>query len=314
MEGVANTAASYFFDLLISQLDAKAAQQDKMNADTLLVLSRGRFEVGKIAETDLLQVELSAMQAETRLAEAQLRMQSNAEQLRDFLNLQGEVEFDLIPPYTLPVVTISPDEALAFAQQNRSAVVAFERRLLSAQASVAQAKGETGVTAYAQGRFGLTKDGQTITQAYQDPIDNEVFTLGISAPIADWGKSKARRSVALANLELEQRQVEQERENFDRLVVLRAQQFELIRRNTDVAARYFDAAKKRYEISYQRYLIGKIDVTELNLALTEQEGARIAYLQAVRDFWMAVFDIRGLTLYDFINGRTLMVETSGIRK
>jgi outer membrane protein TolC len=254
------------------------------------------------------------MQAETRLAEAQLRMQTNTEQLRDFLNLQGDITFDLIPPYALPVTSISPDDALAYARQNRSAIIAFERRLLAAQASVAQAKGETGITAYAQGRFGLTQEGPSIRQAYQDPIDNEVFSLGISAPIADWGKSKARKSVALANLELEQRQVEQERENFERLVVLRAQQFELIRRNTEVASRYFEAAKKRHDITYQRYLIGKIDVTELNLALTEQEGARIAYLQAIRDFWMAVFDIRGLTLYDFINGRTLMVETSGIRK
>jgi outer membrane protein TolC len=72
MELVANRAAVLFFDLLFSQLDAEAAKQDKANADTLLVLSKGRFEVGKIAETDLLQVQLSAMQAETRLAEAQL--------------------------------------------------------------------------------------------------------------------------------------------------------------------------------------------------------------------------------------------------
>ena len=75
MEAVANQAAAYFFNLLISQLDAEAAEQDKANADTLLVLSRGRYEVGKIAETDLLQVEINAMQAETRLAAAQLEMQ-----------------------------------------------------------------------------------------------------------------------------------------------------------------------------------------------------------------------------------------------
>ena len=60
------------------------------------------YEVGKIAETDLFQVELNAMQAETRLAAAQLKMQTNTEQLRDFLDLQGDITFDLIPPYTLP--------------------------------------------------------------------------------------------------------------------------------------------------------------------------------------------------------------------
>lgn len=57
MESVANQAAGFFFNLLISQLDAEAAIRDKANADTLLILSKGRYEVGKIAETDLLQVE-----------------------------------------------------------------------------------------------------------------------------------------------------------------------------------------------------------------------------------------------------------------
>jgi len=132
MESVANQAADLFFDLLISQLDAMAAEQDKANADTLLALSRGRYEVGKIAETDLLQVELNAMEAETRLAEAHLQTQTNAEKLRYFLNLQGDVEFDLEPPYQLPDVAIDQDQALTYATENRSSVVSFNRRLLEA--------------------------------------------------------------------------------------------------------------------------------------------------------------------------------------
>ncbi len=309
MEAVANQAAAYFFNLLISQLDAEAAEQDKANADTLLVLSRGRYEVGKIAETDLLQVEINAMQAETRLAAAQLEMQTNAEQLRDFLDLQGEIMFELIPPYTLPTILIDEEKALAFAMQNRSNVVSFDRRLLEASMEVQRAKGESGITASLQGSFGLTQTGSELDQVYTDLIDQEVVTFGISVPIADWGKSKARREVALSNLELEQRQVDQEKENFRRTVVLRAQQFDLVQRNAEIAERYLEAARKRYEISYQRYLIGKISVTDLNLALADQESARRGYLQSVRDFWMALYEIRGMTLYDFVADKSLVLQT-----
>ena len=174
---------------------------------------------------------------------------------------------------------------------------------------VERAKGEAGITARLEGRFGLTQTGSELGAVYQDPIDQEVVTLGVSVPIADWGKSKARKEVALSNLELEQRIVEQEKENFKRTIVLRAQQFELVRKNTEVAERYLEAARKRYEITYQRYLIGKISVTDLNLALADQESARRAYLQAVRDFWMALYEIRGMTLYDFAKDKTLMLQT-----
>ncbi|MEP6647017.1 MAG: TolC family protein [Saprospiraceae bacterium] len=307
MEAVANKAASLFFDLLISQLDADAALRDKANADTLLTLSNGRYEVGKIAETDLLQVQLNAMQAETRLAEAQLNMQTNTEQLRDFLNLQGDIQFDLIPPYEIPTANVDEKMALDYAMQNRSTVVGFDRRLEEAKREVARAQGETGVTANVGGQFGLTQTGSKLNRVYTDLLDQEVFTIGLSVPIADWGKSKARKAVALSNLELEQKLVEQERENFRHVVTLRAHQFELIRRNAEVAERYFEAAKKRYDITYQRYLIGKISITDLNLALADQESARIGYLQSIRDFWMAFFDIRGLTLYDFVNDKSLML-------
>ena len=306
MESVASQAASLFFNLLTSQLDAQAAEQDKINSDTLLVLSRGRFEVGKIAETDLIQVELNAMSAETRLAEAQLQMQTNAEMLRDFLDLQGNISFDLVPPYDLPEVLIDSEKALTYALQNRSNVVGFERRILSATRDVASAKGETGIIANLEGSFGLTQTNEAIDLVYQDLIDQEVVRFSIAVPIADWGKSKARREVALANLELEQRQIDQERENFKRTVVLKAQQFELVRRNTDIAERFLEAARKRYEISFQRYLIGKIDVTDLNIALNAQEVARRSYLQSLQSYWMALYDIRGLTLHNFVIDQSLM--------
>ena len=127
METVASDAAGLFFDLLVSQLDAVAAERDKAAADTLLTLSRGRFEVGKIAETDMLQIELNAMQAEARLAEAQLNMQTNAERLRDFLGIRGNVNFDLVPPYDLPDIHIDPQQALAYATQHRSDIVEYDR-------------------------------------------------------------------------------------------------------------------------------------------------------------------------------------------
>jgi outer membrane protein TolC len=312
MEMIANQAAGLFFDLLISQLDAEAALRDKANADTLLILSQGRFDVGKIAETDLLQIKLNAMQAEARLAEAQLNMQSNAEQLRDFLDLQGQVDFDLVPPYDLPPVLIDPEEALTFALQHRSTVVTFDRRLQEAERDVDRARGETGVTASLIGQFGLTQTGADLDQVYTNLLDQEVVTLSLTVPIADWGKSRARRAVALSNLELEQRQVDQERENFRRIVMLRAQQFDLVRRNAELAKQSLDAARTRYDITYQRYLIGKISVTDLNLALADQENARRAYLQSVRDFWMALYEIRGLTLYDFVTDRSLMLTTPDV--
>jgi outer membrane protein len=60
-----------------------------------------------------------------------------------------------------------------------------------------------------------------------------------------------------------------------------------------------EIAQKRYDISQQRYLIGKISITDLVIALQEKDQAKQAYVDALGEFWRAYFEIRQLTLYDF---------------
>ena len=63
-----------------------------------------------------------------------------------------------------------------------------------------------------------------------------------------------------------------------------------------------DIAQRRYNITKNRYLIGKIAITDMNIALTEKDEAKQRYIQSLRDFWIAYFNLRRLTLYDFEEG------------
>ena len=83
-EQAAATASDLFFDLLIAQLNLEAALKNKANSDTLYQVSQGRYGVGRIAETDLLQIELSVMNANAALASANLNAQTANEELRSF--------------------------------------------------------------------------------------------------------------------------------------------------------------------------------------------------------------------------------------
>jgi len=64
-------------------------------------------------------------------------------------------------------------------------------------------------------------------------------------------------------------------------------------------------ALERYKVSQNRYLIGKIDITNLNIALNEKDNAKRSYIQALNSFWGAYYDLRKLTLYDFADRKFL---------
>ncbi|MFT5263644.1 MAG: outer membrane protein [Polaribacter sp.] len=306
MESISLDVAELYFDVFASQLILEAAKKDKLNADSLYIVSKGRFSVGRIAETDLLQIELSSMNANARLATVTLSLQSATEALRNFFGIKESVIFDLVPPTELPLYILNEEEAIKLARNNRSKSFEFQRRLLEAERNVDEVRGTTGFQANLFARVGLSQNSKYFDQVYRNPQDAESITLGFQVPIADWGKTKARMDIAESRQQLERMSVEQERITVDQQVLLRVNQFNLVREQVALALRAYEVSEKGEEITRKRYLIGKIGVTELNLALQAQNAARQSYVSALQAFWLAHYELRGLTLYDFVRGVSLV--------
>ncbi len=307
-EQAAATASDLFFDLLIAQINLEAATKNKANADTLYSISQGRFGVGRIAETDLLQIELSVMNANAALASANLNAQTANEALRSFLGITENADFQLRPPSSIPESKVDVEQALTYAQQNRSIILAFERRALEAAADLDRARKNNGFQVDINGQFGLSGTGNSLGGAYDGLIDQEVVTLGIRVPIADFGKARSRIEVARSNQELELLNISQERISFERRIRLQVRQFDLLRNQVALGDRAYEVALRREEITRKRYLIGKLSITELNLAVREMDEARRQYMASLRDFWIGYYELRRLTLFDFVTGEKLFVE------
>jgi outer membrane protein TolC len=313
MEQVAYEAANLFFDILIAQLNLEAAQRDKMNSDTLYEISQGRYEVGRIAETELLQIELNVMNANVALAQSSLNLQTSTERLRNYLGINRAIQFKLDPPYDLPDFAIDPNKALDYARNNRTASLAFQRRLIEADREVAEAKGNTGVNMDLFVSFGLSQSSKNLSEAYMDPLDNERLRLGINVPIADWGKAKSALQIAQSNEELVEMRVAQEKVNFEREIMIKVQQFDLVKEQVGIALRAYEIAQKRLDITQKRYRIGKLIVSDLNIAIDAEAAARQSYISALRNYWLAYYDLRRLTLYDFENDKPLVRNVEDIR-
>ena len=65
-EDVALATTAAYFDLYSASVAVANAQTNALTNDTLYTLNKGRFEVGKIGENDLLQSELALLRARRR--------------------------------------------------------------------------------------------------------------------------------------------------------------------------------------------------------------------------------------------------------
>lgn len=89
---------------------------------------------------------------------------------------------------------------------------------------------------------------------------------------------------------------------------LDVEQFNLQKNQVAIAAKSDTVAMKRYEVTKQRFLIGKIAVLDLNDADTRKDQNRRAYVQALQNYWNYFYNIRNLTLFDFINRKPLEAD------
>jgi outer membrane protein TolC len=67
-----------------------------------------------------------------------------------------------------------------------------------------------------------------------------------------------------------------------------------------------EIANKAYEISKQLFLIGIISITDLNQAIEAKDLAKRNYISSLRDYWIAYFEMREKTLYDFHKNQLLL--------
>lgn len=304
MESISKEAVSRFFNVLDAQINLQIAEFNLANNDTIYKIEEGRYNIGTTPKDKLLQAELQLLRSRQDVTQAKINLQIARLQMRSYLGLRDGDDFGLVLPENIPQLVMSVEQALQLAKDNRADYIAFERRKLEADREVAQARGQrfqTNLTA----AFGLNNNGLALNDVYQDPTQQQTFALSLNVPVVDWGRNRARVQTAMANKKLNDYVIAQDEINFEQEIITLVQQFEVLISQIEITKKSDEVAQERYLVSQNRYLVGKIDITNLNIALTEKDAAKRSYVGALRAFWNAYYDLRRLTLYDFSNNRLL---------
>lgn len=305
LEDVSIKAVGYFFDLALAQQNLQVAGINYSNADTLYQIATGRYNIGTIAENELLQMELSVLNAGSSLNSSLVDLEIRKFRLRSFLGFNEKVNLVLIIPTGIPELTVDVEEALELATVNNPEIISFERQLIEANRDVARAKSEKGLQASLFASVGYDANANEITDVYSNLEDRQVVRLGLGIPIMDWGLGKGKYKMAQSSQELIRTTVDQSRSDFVQNVFLNVMQFNLQDDQFLIAAKTDTIAQKRYDMTKQRFLIGKVDVLDLNVALSEKDVAKTNYISALRRYWSNFYNLRKITLYDFIKEESL---------
>ncbi len=305
IEDVHIRAVQIFFSLALAQINKQIAEMNYLNADTLWRMAQGRYKLGTIAEDELLQMQLSWLNSETARKQAEMNLRDREIRLRSFLGFNENVRIELILPNEIPDLQIDMEEVREMAHENNPEILDQQLTLLTAQSQVAEAKAEKGLNANLIALFGMRDQDPVFANAYSQSNQQQTVRVGITLPILDWGLGRGRYRMAQSSLQLAQVQAEQTLIDFDQNLYLDVEQFNLQVDQVGIAAKSDTVAARMYEVTKQRFLIGKIAVLELNNADTKKDENRRAYVMELQNYWNYFYNIRRLALYDFMNRKPL---------
>ncbi len=308
IEDVHVRAVMNFFSLALAQINKQIAEMNFSNADTLYRIAQGRYQLGTIAEDELLQMQLSWLNAETARKQADMNLRDREIRLRSFLGYNENVRIELILPSEVPDLQVNMKEVLDLALANNPDILTQQISVLNAQSNEAQARASKGLNASLTASLGYSQQSPDFAEAYNKLSNSQRVRIGFTMPLLDWGLGKGRYQTAKSSLELAQVQAKQALIDFQQNLFLDVEQFNLQKNQVAIAAKSDTVAMKRYEVTKQRFLIGKIAVLDLNDADNRKDQNRRAYVQALQDYWTYFYNMRSLTLFDFINRKPLEAD------
>ncbi len=308
LEELSIKAVNYFYDLALAQQNKQVAQINLSNADTLFQIARERYNFGTISENQLMQMKLNTLNAGSFLSSAIVDLEIKKFQLRSFLGIGENFEIQLIISKGIPNLTIDVKQAIEIARTNNPDIVAFERQIIETERNIAKAKSEKGLQIDLYASFGYSQRSENLSDVYVNPQDQQRFVLSLNIPILDWGLSKGKFKMAQSSQEVIRTTVKQSRTDFVQNIILNVMQFNLQNEQVMIASQKDAITQKRYDMSKQQYITGKIDVLDLNVALSEKDLAKTNYISALHKYWSYFYNLRKITLFDFINNEKLKLN------
>ncbi len=299
IEEISYNATARFFNYLKIQTNYSLAESNLKNSMDNMNIAKVKQGLGSISDNDFSRIKLSVLNAQKALNNAEIDLKNADYELKKYIGLDQNQIIELVIPLDMFLWQVDADKALEESLDNRKETPSFERRLIQADRDLTAAKRNAGVNATLQMSYGISNSADNLSGVYQNTEQQQNVRLGLSVPIMDWGRSESQVKLAESRRELVVYDVEQDRQDFERRVVVQVEQFNLIKSQIATAEAADNVAEEGYTISLKNFQNGEISITDLNISLQEREGAKRDYIRSIENYWESYFLLREVTLYDF---------------
>jgi TolC family type I secretion outer membrane protein len=263
-----------FYNVLLSQAEVAAQEQNLAAAQSQLRDAQARFEAGVAAQFDVLRAQTQVSQAEQALITARNNVETAFVALNRAMGVPQTRRWTIVDPGLAPLPAEPLPSLVTAARSGRGEVLAARAQVAAQEAGINIAR--------AQGLPTLSIAAAYNIVSTQNPFQNSGWTISATATLnlfnggrtrSGVSAAEARTEQARANLEDVTQGVEQDlRQTYLNLTTTRS--------TIDTAETTLRQAAEAYDVATVRYQAGVGTATELADALAQLVQARANLNQA----------------------------------
>ncbi len=306
-EGISESSTGYFFDLAMAQAEYDMAVDNVASSDTMYRIGQERHKIAAISQADLLTLKLDAVNAQNSLKNAEISLKRAMFSFVSFLNMDKTTQVRLELPDRPKDIDVNADKALTYANRHNPDFLGYKQSVLEAEKEVDRTKKTANFEASFYASVGFNQVASEFSEAYQNPLQQDIVSIGLKIPLVDWGVRKGKANMAKNNLNVTKISVQQKALNLEQDVIMTVNDFNVQQDMISSAEEALALANMAYNNTKERFIIGKADINSLTLSLNRQKEAQKNYISSLKNYWMSYYKIRKLTLFDFEKDQPLSV-------
>jgi outer membrane protein TolC len=283
-------------------------------------LAKNKYETGLIKEVEALQIEVDYSDALNNYESQISEYNQSANELKIELGINLNDSIYTSNKMEFKPILIDQYKAIEYGLKYRTELrekeiqLVFDEYSVKSQRAQGMINGSLGVKYNLTG-FSTSGTDYPYRSAFETSMHNMFYkpgaygvTFSVYIPILDWGVNrslvKMRKSQLLENklsYDYQVISIENEIRNTITRINNNLKRLLLLEKTVKLA-------EKSYDISYQRFVNGDIDVEALGLDRIRYTNVQNSYLQAYINYKLQLLDLNRKTFYDFENNVPLVNE------
>ena len=307
--------ADDYFDLVRSIRKHAIEERRLEQSEKSHQLARRKFEIGMLAEVELMSLKVALLSSRASYAAAQTEIESRRDALRHRIGLEMFDSLDVVTDVEHRKLNINEERALELALGRNTRLLVLKKNEKIEALDLIAVRQSHGLSARLQAEVGLRGQGPRMGDVSRNLERNMwSFRVDVRIPLVDAGWRRSQ--VGVAGLKLENTRLQQSSTKQAVVASVRSTVRGLAQADhqIDLAESRIDVAERAYTLRRKRFGIGEAGSQELLSAEEELTKARTDALNAMINYQRQLMDLRQITmstLSDIVLNGSALREVEG---